>query len=573
MVHRSISTLFRLSAAGALVVLGTTALLQLTSVTTVAAAASSDGILGWGSSPALESLPAGVTPSAVAAGWNNGYAIGSDGNLYAWGPNINGSLPIGEVPVDATTPVVVSLPAGVTPTAIAGAFEDGYAIGSDGNLYSWGWNGDGELGIGNNTGPDACPVDGFGQPGPTGPCAATPVKVDLPPGVTPTAITTSGGAGPPSSAYAIGSDGELYAWGTNGSGQLGDGNTNESDAPVVVSLPAGVTPKAIAGGVLDAYAIGSDGNLYAWGDNAVGELGNGTTTSSSVPVKVTLPAGVTAKAIAGSGGAGVLGSAYMLGSDGNVYAWGYNHDGELGDDTTTGPDTCTITLTFPESGTESFPCSTTPVKVSLPSGVTATAIAGNVVGGTAIGSDANVYSWGAGNLGNGFSGGSDSPVVVSLPTGSTPVSLGQGSQAIVSYAIINAPDVAPSITTNPTSQSGFAGQDATFSAAASGFPIPTVQWEVSTDGGATFSAVSGTTSDTLTIAGTTLADNGNEYEAVFTNVAGSATTNAATLTVAPTTAPAVTTQPSSQTVPLDTNVTFSAAAGGAPPDRAVAAVH
>ena len=77
---------------------------------------------------------------------------------------------------------------------MAGGTDDGYAIGSDGNLYAWGWNGQGELGIGNNTGPDAYPLNGPGQPGPTGACSTTPVKVDLPSGVTATAIATSGAA-------------------------------------------------------------------------------------------------------------------------------------------------------------------------------------------------------------------------------------------------------------------------------------------------------------------------------------------------------------------------------------------
>jgi alpha-tubulin suppressor-like RCC1 family protein len=566
MVNRSIATVFRLCAAASLVVLGTTALLQVAGAAQAAAAGSFDGIFGWGTTPALESLPAGVTPLAVAAGETNGYAIGSDGNLYAWGPNISGSLPIGEVPVDATTPVVISLPAGVTPTAIAASFEDGYAIGSDGNLYAWGRNGDGELGIGNNTGPDACPVNGFGQPGPTEPCAATPVKVDLPPGVTPTAITTAGpGQSPPSSAYAIGSNGKLYAWGDNGSGALGDGNTSESDTPVVVSLPSGVTPTAIAGGTSAAYAMGSDGNLYAWGDNAWGALGNGTTTSSNTPVEVSLPPGVTPKAISGGGGGVTSGFGYMIGSDGNLYAWGYNHDGELGDGTTTGPDVCSVTLPPPFSGTLQNPCSTTPVRVSLPSGVTATAMTGNGSGGTAIGSDGNLYAWGNGQLGNGSSGGSDTPVVVSVPSGSVGVSLGQGYNAIVSYAIVNEPDVAPSITTQPTGQSVFAGQDATFTAAASGYPATTVQWQVSTDGGVTFSPVSGATSDTLNIADTTVAENGNEYEAVFTNgTSPNATTDPATLSVSPDVIPGIITNPLNQSVYEGQTASFSAAASGTP---------
>jgi subtilase family serine protease len=89
----------------------------------------------------------------------------------------------------------------------------------------------------------------------------------------------------------------------------------------------------------------------------------------------------------------------------------------------------------------------------------------------------------------------------------------------------------PVITSNPTSQTVPAGQTVTFTAAASGNPTPTVQWEVSTNNGATWSAISGATSTTLTLAGVTTSMNGDEYEAIFTNSAGSVATTAATLTV------------------------------------------
>ena len=90
-----------------------------------------------------------------------------------------------------------------------------------------------------------------------------------------------------------------------------------------VSLPAGVTATAVAGGEQDGYAIGSDGNVYAWGTGTYGQLGNGTTTGTqTTPVTVSLPAGVTAKAIA----AGNV-VAYAIGSDGNVYAWGSGVNG------------------------------------------------------------------------------------------------------------------------------------------------------------------------------------------------------------------------------------------------------
>ncbi len=81
---------------------------------------------------------------------------------------------------------------------------------------------------------------------------------------------------------------ELYSWGYNVDGQLGNGTTTNASTPTKVSLPAGVTAtKAAAGGGDFTLIIGSDGNLYAAGGNgADGQLGNATTTDSATPVKV-----------------------------------------------------------------------------------------------------------------------------------------------------------------------------------------------------------------------------------------------------------------------------------------------
>jgi hypothetical protein len=129
--------------------------------------------------------------------------------------------------------------------------------------------------------------------------------------------------------------------------------------------------------------------------------------------------------------------------------------------------------------------------------------------------------------------------------------------------------VAPSITTQPTNQTVSAGQTATFIAAASGSPAPTVQWQVSTDGGATYSNVAGATSTTLSFS-TTIGQNGNLYHAVFTNVAGTATTNPASLTVIPPPAvsgqiayndgytPDITTYPNQRSMVTQVVVTFNA---------------
>jgi IPT/TIG domain/Immunoglobulin I-set domain len=121
--------------------------------------------------------------------------------------------------------------------------------------------------------------------------------------------------------------------------------------------------------------------------------------------------------------------------------------------------------------------------------------------------------------------------------------------------------IAPVITLNATSQTVNTGQTAAFSAAASGTPTPTVQWQQSTDSGATFASISGATSTTYSFAAAA-SQNRYQYRAVFTNSVGSATTTAATLMVP--SAPTVTANPSNQTVNLGQTATFSAAASGTP---------
>ncbi len=123
-------------------------------------------------------------------------------------------------------------------------------------------------------------------------------------------------------------------------------------------------------------------------------------------------------------------------------------------------------------------------------------------------------------------------------------------------------ETAPLVTTNPKNTTVVAPEPASFKAAASGNPIPTVKWQSSTDGGKTWTSISGATSDTLTIPATTLAESGNQYRAVFKNPAGSATSNPATLTVDE--KPVVTSNPASTSVLAGTNATFTAAASGTP---------
>jgi Immunoglobulin I-set domain len=132
-------------------------------------------------------------------------------------------------------------------------------------------------------------------------------------------------------------------------------------------------------------------------------------------------------------------------------------------------------------------------------------------------------------------------------------------------ATLTVTTISPSVTANPTTQVIVAGASATFTAAATGLPAPTVQWEVSTDNGLTFNPDTldmGAQTNTLTISAATTSQSGIEYEAIYSNTAGTATTTPAALIVAG--APLVVGQPASQTVPTGSSVTLIASAIGNP---------
>jgi alpha-tubulin suppressor-like RCC1 family protein len=124
-------------------------------------------------------------------------------------------------------------------------------------------------------------------------------------------------------SLALLADGTVAAWGANGLGQLGDGNTTESSVPVTVPGLSGV--KAIAAGGYHSLALLKSGTVMAWGDNEGGQLGiGGSAESVDTPVAVPGLSGVQSIA-AGNG------FSLALLSNGTVMAWGENESGQLGD--------------------------------------------------------------------------------------------------------------------------------------------------------------------------------------------------------------------------------------------------
>ena len=126
------------------------------------------------------------------------------------------------------------------------------------------------------------------------------------------------------------------AWGRNSYGQLGNSATSNSNVPVTVNT-AGVladkTVTAVAAGDSHSLALCADGTLAAWGYNLTGQLGNGNTTSASVPVAVNMAGALAGKTVVGMG----AGSNYSLAlcADGTLAAWGANSSGQLGNGSTT----------------------------------------------------------------------------------------------------------------------------------------------------------------------------------------------------------------------------------------------
>ena len=166
-----------------------------------------------------------------------------------------------------------------------------------------------------------------------------------------------------SHSMALKSDGTVWTWGLNSSGQIGNGTTTNRTTPIQVTGLNNV--KAISAGGSHSIALKSDGTVWAWGLNGSGQLGDGTTTSSTTPVQVQ---GLNDIAAVSAGGSYSL----ILKNDGTVGAWGSNSNGQLGDGTTTSR--------------------TTPGQVTGLSGITA--ISAGEYHVMALKSDGTVWAWG-----------------------------------------------------------------------------------------------------------------------------------------------------------------------------------
>jgi alpha-tubulin suppressor-like RCC1 family protein len=230
-----------------------------------------------------------------------------------------------------------------------------------GAAFAWGYNADGELGDGTTT-------DRLSPVAVSGPADAGVISVAI----------------GDRHSLAVKADGSVLAWGLNDSGQLGDGTTTDRVAPAVVTgLGPGSGVVAVAAGYDHSLAVKSDGTVLAWGSNAQGQLGNVAADGLTPAVVSSLGSGSGVVAVSAGGALSLA-----LKSDGSVLAWGYNHDGQVGDGTK-------ITRVTPVA------------VVDLGPGSGVVEVAAGGLHSIALRSDGTVLTWGSnasGQLGSGSTG-------------------------------------------------------------------------------------------------------------------------------------------------------------------------
>jgi alpha-tubulin suppressor-like RCC1 family protein len=191
----------------------------------------------------------------------------SHGTVYACGSGDAGELGNGSAASRSQPAPVTGLPAGVAVTALTSSWEGSGALLANGDYYDWGYNAAGQLGDGTTAN------------------SARPARVDLP---GPVAQVFQGGSGKTNGqTVAILKNASVWAWGDNERGQLGDDTTANSDVPVRVRVPAGVTFVTVNSGGYTSFAIDPAGRLWAWGGNDNGQLGTGSAKRrATLPVDV-----------------------------------------------------------------------------------------------------------------------------------------------------------------------------------------------------------------------------------------------------------------------------------------------
>ncbi len=322
--------------------------------------------------------------SASASG-NTGMVVRTDGTLWGWGDNSQGQLVTGDF-ASRNLRVRIGVDSDWKSVSVGAAFA--LAIKANGTLWGWGMNNVGQTGTN-----------------------STAVRVSTPTQVgsdTDWAQVAAGG----NLAVALKTGGTLWTWGLNTTGQLGLGNATGPTTCGANFYPCAITPQKvgtdtdwaqIAAGGNHAAAIKTGGTLWTWGDNRYGELGLGTNTGPSLCSSDNSGCALSPTAVGAAADWKSVSSSsesvhtVALKTDGTLWTWGYNQQGQLGTGDNTGPTTCA----FRQNGIPMSPhCGLVPLQVSAGSLFKA-ADTGNFIS-VAVRNDGTLWTWGQGSaaLGN-----------------------------------------------------------------------------------------------------------------------------------------------------------------------------
>lgn len=238
--------------------------------------------------------------SKTYAGSQQMYALKTDGTLWTWGNNTTGQLGVGTT-VDRSSPVQIGT---LTNWVEVGALTaTAFAINSTNQLYAWGRGANGGLGDGTTTN------------------KSSPVQIGT---LTNWSKISAGN----NFGFAVKTDGTLWSWGNGANGRLGNGSQTSRSSPVQVGTLNNWLD--VFSRDSSSFAIKTDGTLWAWGSNTNGQLGDGTTVNKSSPVQIGTLTNWSKGSSSSSGGAVVA-----LKTDGTLWTWGQNTVGQLGDGTST----------------------------------------------------------------------------------------------------------------------------------------------------------------------------------------------------------------------------------------------
>jgi uncharacterized repeat protein (TIGR02543 family) len=322
--------------------------------------------------PRFQHLSTGITHSIGKT---------TNGQVYAFGSNEFGNIGNGTTAFTPTHPTLISftgLQDGETiRDVIAGQFST-FAVTSNGRVYAWGLNSVGQLG-------DNSTVNKF-----------TPTLIsftDLQDGETIRNVLAD-----EYHSLAVTTNGRVYAWGRNTSGQLGDNTLAAKRIPTLISftdLQNGETIKNVAAGNAHSLAVTTTGRVYSWGSNSTGQLGKTGIANSQTPTLISFPVGETIRDVLAAGD-----YSHALTTTGLVYSMGLNDYGQLGDGTNTNKSTPTL-ISF----------------TGLQAGETIRNVFAGQYHTLAVTTNGRVYAWGMnfyGELGDGTTAHKSSPTLISF---------------------------------------------------------------------------------------------------------------------------------------------------------------